>query len=187
MMSYRELISMFVTSAARYSVVDHFLDNYNAYSPSLLLSYLRVHKQNLPLLLPKMKPLEKVQMAVASNLSYLTSLKTLWYSCLISKALGLAYSKMSISHLSVAAMIIFLLYHAWVVILLPLGMRFTSYSGLNVYSSTLNSRSELPPLTQMRWLLLGQMVSWSASFALKELSASALFLKVSTKSSLLCG
>ena len=126
MMSSRELISMLVTSAALSSVVDHFRDNYSAYSPSVLLSYFRVHRQNLPLLLPKMNPLEKAQMAVTNNLSNFASLKTLWYSCRISKAFGRVYSRIKISHLSVAAMIIFLLYQACVVILRPLGMRLTS-------------------------------------------------------------
>lgn len=69
--SYFELISMFVTYEARYYVVDHFLDSYKPYYPYVLLSYFLVHKQNLPVLLPKMKPFENVQIAVTNNLSNL--------------------------------------------------------------------------------------------------------------------
>jgi hypothetical protein len=178
---------MLVTSAARSSVVDHLRDSSKAYSPSILLSSFLVHRQNLPVLLPRMNPFENVQMAVTSILSNLASLNTLWYSRLISKALGRASSSMSTSHLSVATTIIFFLYHAWAVMRRPLGIRRTSYRGLNVYSSTLNSLMELPPDMQIKWLLLGQIESWSASLAPKLLSARALFLKVSTKSSLACG
>lgn len=89
-MSSRAPIAIFVTSACLYSVVDHFRDSYKAYSPSTPFYYRFVHKQNLPLLLPRMSPLEKGHIAVTITLSMVGSLKTFWYSWLISNKLGLA-------------------------------------------------------------------------------------------------
>lgn len=94
--SYFELISMFVTSAARYWVVAHLRESYRDYYYSLMLSYLRVHKQNLPVLLPSTNPLEKVQTAVTERPSVFSSLKTLWYYCLTSNAFCLTYSRSKI-------------------------------------------------------------------------------------------
>lgn len=111
----------------------------------------------------------------------------MWYSCFISKTFGRDSSRISIYDLSVAATIIFFLYQEWVVILLPLGILLISSSGLKVYYSTLNSLMELPPLTQIKWLFVGQIVKWSISFKVNALSAKGLFLNVSTKRSLLWG
>ena len=72
MRSYLELISMLVTYAARYWVVDHLRESYRDYYYSLMLSYLRVHRQNLPVLLPSTNPLEKVHIAVTERPSILS-------------------------------------------------------------------------------------------------------------------
>ena len=69
-MSYFTPIDMFVTADALYSVVAHFLDNYKFYYPSRLPSSFLVQRQNFPLLLPMMTPLEKGQRAVMSILSW---------------------------------------------------------------------------------------------------------------------
>lgn len=70
-MSYLSPMAMLVTSEARSSVVDHFLDNSKASSPSTPLSYRLVQRQNFPLLLPRINPLEKGQIAVTMTLSIL--------------------------------------------------------------------------------------------------------------------
>ena len=66
MMSYRTPIDMFVTEDALYSVVAHFRESSKFYSPSRLPSSFFVHRQNLPVLLPMITPLEKGQRAVIS-------------------------------------------------------------------------------------------------------------------------
>ena len=66
MMSYRTPIEMFVTEDALYSVVAHFRDSSKFYSPSIFPSSFLVQRQNFPLLLPIMTPLEKGQRAVIS-------------------------------------------------------------------------------------------------------------------------
>ena len=76
-MSYFTPIDMLVTAEALSSVVAHFLDNYKFYSPSRLPSYFFVQRQNFPILLPIMTPLEKGQRAVISMFSWNDSLKTL--------------------------------------------------------------------------------------------------------------
>lgn len=75
-MSSRAPIAIFVTSACLYSVVDHFRDSYKAYYPSTPFYSLFVHRQNLPLLLPRMSPREKGHIAVTTALSMVGSLKT---------------------------------------------------------------------------------------------------------------
>ena len=179
--SYFALISILVTAAALSSVVPHFLDISSDSSSSPSAYSFLVHRQNLPLLLPRINPFEKAQMAVTCMLGASGSLNTLWYSCLTSNTFAtVPSSRIRISHRSVAAMMVLRLYQVWVVILRPLGSLRMSYNGLKVYYSTLNSLIELPPLTQIRWLLLLQIVRVSMSLSIIPLSAKALFLKVST-------
>ena len=63
-MSSFRLIEIVMTSEALSSLVDHFRDSYRTYSPYILLSSFFVQRQNFPLLLPSMNPLENGQMAV---------------------------------------------------------------------------------------------------------------------------
>lgn len=64
-MSYFVLIEMQVTQPVRSVVVDHLRVSYSRYNPPMLFtSSLRVHRQNLPKLLPKMNPFENAHIAV---------------------------------------------------------------------------------------------------------------------------
>ena len=69
-MSYFTPIDMLVTAEALSSVVAHFLDNSKFYSPSRFPSSFFVQRQNFPMLLPIMTPLEKGQRAVMSMFSW---------------------------------------------------------------------------------------------------------------------